>query len=182
MARFSWLIIACVHLRPVLLRGYGTATLEELLQVITWAQLGSHDKLAQYLMLVFIDTSAHHIIVSAPTAKLLLRKLESDGDKGKMIMVESEITPIADLRPTDCNKTIEPVVYRKWTSRHVYTRQPTNYNVTTPTLTYLNILRIYQQQADIQPILNIDPHRYEDVEEEKNRNRFSLVTLFEVNP
>ncbi|GJZ16680.1 hypothetical protein Tco_0552803 [Tanacetum coccineum] len=28
----------------------------------------------------------------------------------------------------------------------------------------------------------MDPHRYEDVEEEKNRNRFPLVTLFEVNP
>ncbi|GKB81813.1 hypothetical protein Tco_0948708, partial [Tanacetum coccineum] len=48
-------------------------------------------------------------------------------EKGKMIMTEPEITAIADLRPTHCNKTIEAVVYPKWTSRHVYTRQPTKY-------------------------------------------------------
>ncbi|GJU11397.1 hypothetical protein Tco_1133793 [Tanacetum coccineum] len=45
-------------------------------------------------------------------------------EKGKMIMTEPEITAIADLGFTHCNKTIEAVVYRKWTSRHVYTRQP----------------------------------------------------------
>ncbi|GJX49929.1 DNA helicase [Tanacetum coccineum] len=48
-------------------------------------------------------------------------------EKGKMIITEPEITAIADLRPTHCNKTIEAVVYPKWTSRHVYTRQPTKY-------------------------------------------------------
>ncbi|GKA28937.1 DNA helicase [Tanacetum coccineum] len=48
-------------------------------------------------------------------------------EKDKMIMTEPEITAIADLRPTHCNKTIEAVVYPKWTSRHVYTRQPTKY-------------------------------------------------------
>ncbi|GJU33731.1 hypothetical protein Tco_1182085 [Tanacetum coccineum] len=48
-------------------------------------------------------------------------------EKGKMIMTEPEITAIADLGFTHCNKTIEAVVYRKWTSRHVYTRQPIKY-------------------------------------------------------
>ncbi|GLJ53312.1 hypothetical protein SUGI_1136550 [Cryptomeria japonica] len=71
--------------------GYGT--LEELLEVITWAQLGIHDKPVGLLnvegyynsLLSFIDKAveegfinptARHIIVSAPTAKELVRKLE----------------------------------------------------------------------------------------------------------
>ncbi|GLJ23742.1 hypothetical protein SUGI_0450220 [Cryptomeria japonica] len=71
--------------------GYGT--LEELLEAITWAQLGIHDKPVGLLnvdgyynsLLCFIDKAveegfikpaARHIIVSAPTAKELVRKLE----------------------------------------------------------------------------------------------------------
>ncbi|KAI6674011.1 hypothetical protein NL676_001917 [Syzygium grande] len=71
--------------------GYGT--LEELLEVITWAQLGIHRKPVGLLnvdgyynsLLSFIDKavdegfispSARHIIVSAPTAKELVRLLE----------------------------------------------------------------------------------------------------------
>ncbi|XP_020596426.1 cytokinin riboside 5'-monophosphate phosphoribohydrolase LOG1 [Phalaenopsis equestris] len=71
--------------------GYGT--LEELLEVITWAQLGIHDKPVGLLnvdgyynsLLSFIDKaveegfispSARHIIVSARTAKELVKKLE----------------------------------------------------------------------------------------------------------
>ncbi|CAA0818568.1 Cytokinin riboside 5-monophosphate phosphoribohydrolase LOG1 [Striga hermonthica] len=71
--------------------GYGT--LEELLEVITWAQLGIHDKPVGLLnvdgyydsLLTFIDKavdegfitlSARHIIVSAQTAHELMSKLE----------------------------------------------------------------------------------------------------------
>ncbi|KAL2936911.1 Cytokinin riboside 5'-monophosphate phosphoribohydrolase LOG5 [Bienertia sinuspersici] len=71
--------------------GYGT--LEELLEVITWAQLGIHDKPVGLLnvdgyynsLLTFIDKavddgfiqpSQRHIFVSAPTAKELVLKLE----------------------------------------------------------------------------------------------------------
>ncbi|VVA15418.1 PREDICTED: cytokinin riboside 5'-monophosphate [Prunus dulcis] len=71
--------------------GYGT--LEELLEVITWAQLGIHRKPVGLLnvdgfynsLLSFIDkavdegfisTTARQIIVSAPTAKQLVRQLE----------------------------------------------------------------------------------------------------------
>ncbi|THG17903.1 hypothetical protein TEA_028805 [Camellia sinensis var. sinensis] len=71
--------------------GYGT--LEELLEVITWAQLGIHDKPVGLLnvdgyynsLLSFIDKAveegfispnARHIIVSAPTARELVKKLE----------------------------------------------------------------------------------------------------------
>ncbi|KAK1283073.1 Cytokinin riboside 5'-monophosphate phosphoribohydrolase LOG1 [Acorus calamus] len=71
--------------------GYGT--LEELLEVITWAQLGIHDKPVGLLnvdgyynsLLCFIDKAveegficpnARHIIISAPTAKELMKKLE----------------------------------------------------------------------------------------------------------
>lgn len=71
--------------------GYGT--LEELLEVITWAQLGIHNKPVGLLnvdgyynsLLSFIDMavdegfisqSARCIIVSAPSAKELVRKLE----------------------------------------------------------------------------------------------------------
>ncbi|KAK4751368.1 hypothetical protein SAY87_004850 [Trapa incisa] len=72
--------------------GYGT--LEELLEVISWAQLGIHDKPVGLLnvdgyynsLLSFIDKavdegfvtpSARHIIVSAPTAHDLISKLEA---------------------------------------------------------------------------------------------------------
>ncbi|KAG6745104.1 hypothetical protein POTOM_051748 [Populus tomentosa] len=86
--------------------GYGT--LEELLEVITWAQLGIHDKpvISMFTLLIhvmptavgllnvdgyynsllsfidkaveegFISPSARNIIVSAPTAKELVKKLE----------------------------------------------------------------------------------------------------------
>ncbi|KAJ6773449.1 CYTOKININ RIBOSIDE 5'-MONOPHOSPHATE PHOSPHORIBOHYDROLASE [Salix purpurea] len=71
--------------------GYGT--LEELLEVITWAQLGIHDKPVGLLnvdgyynyLLTFIDKavddgfimpSQRSIIVSAPSAKELVQKLE----------------------------------------------------------------------------------------------------------
>ncbi|KAL1345467.1 hypothetical protein HN51_019199 [Arachis hypogaea] len=71
--------------------GYGT--LEELLEVITWAQLGIHDKPVGLLnvdgyynsFLSFIDKAveegfispkARHIIVSAPTPKDLVKNME----------------------------------------------------------------------------------------------------------
>ncbi|KAG8378051.1 hypothetical protein BUALT_Bualt08G0097900 [Buddleja alternifolia] len=71
--------------------GYGT--MEELLEVITWAQLGIHDKPVGLLnvdgyydgLLSFIDKavddefikpSQRHIIVSAPTPQELVQKLE----------------------------------------------------------------------------------------------------------
>ncbi|XP_027365932.1 cytokinin riboside 5'-monophosphate phosphoribohydrolase LOG7 [Abrus precatorius] len=71
--------------------GYGT--LEELLEIITWAQLGIHSKPVGLLnvdgfynsLLSFIDKAvdegfispkARRIIVSAPTAKQLVRELE----------------------------------------------------------------------------------------------------------
>ncbi|XP_031393970.1 cytokinin riboside 5'-monophosphate phosphoribohydrolase LOG5 [Punica granatum] len=71
--------------------GYGT--LEELLEVIAWAQLGIHDKPVGLLnvdgyynyLLTFIDKavddgfikpSQRHIFVSAPNAKELVQKLE----------------------------------------------------------------------------------------------------------
>ncbi|KAI5413243.1 Cytokinin riboside 5'-monophosphate phosphoribohydrolase log1, partial [Lathyrus oleraceus] len=71
--------------------GYGT--LEELLEVITWAQLGIHDKPVGLLnvdgyynsFLSFIDKAveegfisptARHIIVSAPTPKELVKNME----------------------------------------------------------------------------------------------------------
>nr|VDC62499.1 unnamed protein product [Brassica rapa] len=79
------------NVKAILLCGYGT--LEELLEVITWAQLGIHDKPVGLLnvdgyynsLLSFIDKaveegfispSARQIIISAPTAKELVKKLE----------------------------------------------------------------------------------------------------------
>ncbi|XP_062179273.1 probable cytokinin riboside 5'-monophosphate phosphoribohydrolase LOGL8 isoform X2 [Phragmites australis] len=84
MARFADAFIA-------LPGGYGT--LEELLEVITWAQLGIHKKPVGLLnvdgfydpLLSFIDLAvnegfiteeARRIIISAPTAKELVKKLE----------------------------------------------------------------------------------------------------------
>ncbi|KAG6487920.1 hypothetical protein ZIOFF_056658 [Zingiber officinale] len=75
--------------------GGGYGTLEELLEVITWAQLGIHDKPVGLLnvdgyynsLLCFIDKAVdegfiapadRHIIVSAETTQELLYKLEVD--------------------------------------------------------------------------------------------------------
>ncbi|XP_049378843.1 cytokinin riboside 5'-monophosphate phosphoribohydrolase LOG1-like isoform X1 [Solanum stenotomum] len=75
----------------IILSGYGT--LEELLEVIAWSQLGIHDKPVGLLnvdgyynsLLAFIDKAveegficpnARQIFVSAPTAKELMNKLE----------------------------------------------------------------------------------------------------------
>ncbi|WRX33634.1 LOG family - like 10 [Theobroma cacao] len=72
--------------------GYGT--MEELLEMITWSQLGIHKKTVGLLNVDgyynnllalfdngveegFIKPSARHIVVSAPTAKELLMKMES---------------------------------------------------------------------------------------------------------
>uniref|UniRef100_A0A0A0KD03 cytokinin riboside 5'-monophosphate phosphoribohydrolase n=1 Tax=Cucumis sativus TaxID=3659 RepID=A0A0A0KD03_CUCSA len=77
--------------------GGGYGTLEELLEVITWAQLGIHDKPVGLLnvhgyynsLLSFIDKavddgfimpSQRSIIVSAPNAKELVQKLELRSD------------------------------------------------------------------------------------------------------
>ncbi|GJZ48476.1 probable aspartyl aminopeptidase [Tanacetum coccineum] len=38
------------------------------------------------------------------------------------------------------------------------------------------------QLTDTKPVLNVDNQRYEDVEQEKNRNRFPLAVLLEVDP
>uniref|UniRef100_A0A0A9EGL2 cytokinin riboside 5'-monophosphate phosphoribohydrolase n=1 Tax=Arundo donax TaxID=35708 RepID=A0A0A9EGL2_ARUDO len=92
------------HVTLCMLGGYGT--LEELLEVITWAQLGIHNKPVGLLnvdgyydsLLSFIDKAveegfiapaARHIIVSAHTAHELLAKLEeyvpvADGSSVKL--------------------------------------------------------------------------------------------------
>ncbi|KAI3974729.1 hypothetical protein MKX01_009649 [Papaver californicum] len=101
--------------------GYGT--LEELLEVISWAQLGIHDKPVgllnvdgyyNYLLTFiekamddgFISPSQRHIIVSAPNPKELLQKLEEyvpvhDGivakDKWEMEQVELNATLQAEI-------------------------------------------------------------------------------------
>ncbi|XP_057466813.1 cytokinin riboside 5'-monophosphate phosphoribohydrolase LOG7-like [Actinidia eriantha] len=90
--------------------GYGT--LEELLEVITWAQLGIHCKPVGLLnvegyynsLLCFVDKAvdegfisptARRIIVSAPTAKQLVRELEEyvpeyDESTSKLVWEEVE--------------------------------------------------------------------------------------------
>ncbi|GJW62713.1 DNA helicase [Tanacetum coccineum] len=39
-------------------------------------------------------------------------------NKGKMIAVQPQISDIASLKPTDSNKIIKAIVYRKWISKH----------------------------------------------------------------
>uniref|UniRef100_A0A6V7QV66 Cytokinin riboside 5'-monophosphate phosphoribohydrolase n=1 Tax=Ananas comosus var. bracteatus TaxID=296719 RepID=A0A6V7QV66_ANACO len=99
--------------------GYGT--LEELLEVITWAQLGIHDKPVGLLnvdgyynsLLSFVDKAvdegfitpaARHIVVSAPTPQELLSKLEDyvpihDGSGLKLSweMEQIGLTPKSDI-------------------------------------------------------------------------------------
>ncbi|KAI4372796.1 hypothetical protein MLD38_010985 [Melastoma candidum] len=59
--------------------GSGYGTLEELLEVITYAQLAIHDKAVGMLNVDWYYNSllsARHIILSVPTAHELLSKLE----------------------------------------------------------------------------------------------------------
>ncbi|KAK9690644.1 hypothetical protein RND81_09G142900 [Saponaria officinalis] len=104
--------------------GYGT--LEELLEVITWAQLGIHDKPVGLLnvdgyynsLLTFIDKavedgfvnpSQRNIFVSAPSAKELVRKLEEyepvHGVLNKA-MWEAEQPPPPPTQPMVFNTTV----------------------------------------------------------------------------
>ncbi|ESQ53590.1 hypothetical protein EUTSA_v10026256mg [Eutrema salsugineum] len=86
--------------------GYGT--LEELLEVIAWAQLGIHDKPVGLLnvdgyynyLLTFIDKavddgfikpSQRHIFVSAPNAKELVQKLEAYEPVSDGVIAKSKI-------------------------------------------------------------------------------------------
>ncbi|KAL6899435.1 hypothetical protein ACP4OV_006093 [Aristida adscensionis] len=85
--------------------GYGT--LEELLEVIAWAQLGIHDKPVGLLnvdgyynpLLSFIDKAveegfikptARHIIVMAPTPKELIEKLEEYSPQHEKVVSKTE--------------------------------------------------------------------------------------------
>ncbi|CAL9112048.1 cytokinin riboside 5'-monophosphate phosphoribohydrolase LOG7 [Musa acuminata AAA Group] len=96
--------------------GYGT--LEELLEVITWAQLGIHKKpvgllnvdgfynsLLSFLDMAvdegFISQAARHIIISAHSAKELLRKLEE-------YVSEYECTLVWDAEKKPLNFAPEP--------------------------------------------------------------------------
>ncbi|KAK4747727.1 hypothetical protein SAY87_014313 [Trapa incisa] len=102
--------------------GYGT--LEELLEVIAWAQLGIHDKPVGLLnvdgyynyLLTFIDKavddgfikpSQRHIFVSAPNARELVQKLEDyvpvhDGaiEKAKWEMELEQLQVVVGATPT----------------------------------------------------------------------------------
>ncbi|RWV88802.1 hypothetical protein GW17_00049087 [Ensete ventricosum] len=88
--------------------GGGYGTLEELLEVITWAQLGIHNKPVGLLnvdgyynsLLAFIDKAVEdgfiqpyqrHIFVSAPNAKDLVQKLEAVAP-----LVKQEYVPVED--------------------------------------------------------------------------------------
>ncbi|GKB35735.1 hypothetical protein Tco_0880677, partial [Tanacetum coccineum] len=51
----------------------------------------------------------------------------SQHDKRKMILMQPKITNISELSSTNYNKTIEAVVYRKWTSKTTKTRTPTKF-------------------------------------------------------
>ncbi|KAL6634773.1 hypothetical protein ACP70R_027444 [Stipagrostis hirtigluma subsp. patula] len=85
--------------------GYGT--LEELLEVIAWAQLGIHDKPVGLLnvdgyynpLLSFIDKAveegfikptARHIIVMAPTPKELIEKLEEYAPQHEQVVSKTK--------------------------------------------------------------------------------------------
>nr|GEU53686.1 DNA helicase [Tanacetum cinerariifolium] len=51
----------------------------------------------------------------------------SQQHRGKMILMEPEITYISELSTTDYDKTIKAIVYRKWTSKTTKTRTPTKF-------------------------------------------------------
>ncbi|KAE8729495.1 Cytokinin riboside 5'-monophosphate phosphoribohydrolase LOG1 [Hibiscus syriacus] len=97
--------------------GYGT--LEELLEVITWAQLGIHDKPVGLLnvdgyynsLLSFIDKAveegfispnARHIIVSAPTAKELVHNMQEYEPRHEIVASKSNWEMEQLNYPTKC--------------------------------------------------------------------------------
>ncbi|GKA89831.1 DNA helicase [Tanacetum coccineum] len=49
------------------------------------------------------------------------------GDKGKLPLVQATPISVADLKPTDANKTIEVRVYRKWIAKNVKTQERTGF-------------------------------------------------------
>ncbi|GJS51633.1 DNA helicase [Tanacetum coccineum] len=78
--------------------------------------------LREYLnTLSFVGLPLHRSMATTSISK------STAEEKGKMIVTKPDVTIIADLNPMDTNKTIEAVVYRKWSSKHVQTQQPMKY-------------------------------------------------------
>ena len=46
-------------------------------------------------------------------------------DTGNGILIEEDVANIMDLQPSDLNKPVEIIVYRKWASRNVPYPNPT---------------------------------------------------------
>ncbi|GJU93701.1 hypothetical protein Tco_1318457 [Tanacetum coccineum] len=91
-------------------------------------------------------------------------------DKCKMIITEPEITAISDLKPIHCNKTIEAVVYHKWTSKHVHDRQPMKFGYKADTT----------KKTGKQPVVDLDEGDDDDMAAKRaitswNRNEEILL-------
>ncbi|GJY66481.1 DNA helicase, partial [Tanacetum coccineum] len=55
------------------------------------------------------------------------KTLSHSADKGKLPLVEANPISLAQLTPTDVNKTIEARVYRKWIAKNVKTQETSNF-------------------------------------------------------
>nr|GEW38755.1 protein chromatin remodeling 4 [Tanacetum cinerariifolium] len=81
----------------------------------------------------WLDVFSRHVDVSKTTQNFRGKMAttskikKAHEDKCRMVIAEPEVTNIADLRPIHSNKTIEATEYRKCTSKHIHTRQPTKY-------------------------------------------------------
>ncbi|GKB08668.1 hypothetical protein Tco_0836980, partial [Tanacetum coccineum] len=72
--------------------------------------------------------------------------------KGKMVAIEPEVSDVISLKPTDYNKTIEVIVYRKWVSKHVLTCQAIRFCC----------MLIYKQEIAIQANMEAKDTEYFD--------------------
>nr|GEY67406.1 hypothetical protein [Tanacetum cinerariifolium] len=131
-------------------------------------------------------------------------------DKGKLPLVEANPVSLAQLTPTDVNKTIEARVYRKWIAKKVKTQVASNFcailldresvlpgqvkdmelNATFATHYYLNpdlpeanyILSVYADLINPTPALEIQREPCNNEQDEQMRNRHTIESVLSVNP
>ncbi|GJU84055.1 hypothetical protein Tco_1291601 [Tanacetum coccineum] len=70
---------------------------------------------------------------------------------------------------------------RRFNGLQLYGTSATYYHLSPNIPETYHIKQLYQELTGTQPILNIDNQRYEDLDQEKNRNQFPLVALFEID-
>ncbi|GKD97518.1 hypothetical protein Tco_1381415 [Tanacetum coccineum] len=91
-----------------------------------YALLKSFSKHVRIAIILDLTANVNTIMFTFHKNMTTNSKLDPNyGDTEKKLIARPEVTNVADVQPTDSNKIIEVIMYRKWTSKHNKTHQPT---------------------------------------------------------